>query len=52
MIQFLVKYVFRHTPNESFQFVTLPVREYLYQEMDVVHVQVEIVHHAIIRGEI
>ena len=45
-------FAIRQTPNESFLYVMQPVRENLYQEMDVVHVQAEIVHHAIIRGEI
>ncbi len=52
MIQYHVRHVIQYSPNVSFQFAIQPVRKNRYQEMDVVHVQVEIVHPAIIKGEI
>jgi hypothetical protein len=52
MIQLGVRCAIQQTPSRLFLFVTQPTRENRYQEMVVVHVQVVIVHPAIIRGEI
>jgi hypothetical protein len=52
MIQFRAKSAIPQTPNESFPYVIRPIRANCHLEIVVVHVQAEIVHPAITKGEI